>query len=108
MHGNMGCTSFPKFIICSNCSGVNRSGCSNGAHHPLNACDHDHMTSEETRLLPIGGDGNVIVCRFHHSHEMAFRRSRIREGVEYDLPKWEDLAVYAEAAPIRHMGGRFA
>ena len=68
----------------------------------MNACDHNHMTPGETRLLPIGGDGNVIVCRRHYWHEIVFRKERNRylgEGA-FLLPAWEDLVVYSEAQQL--------
>ena len=72
----------------------------------MNTCDHNHMTPGETRLLPIGGDGNVIVCRRHFYVEIAFRKERNRELGEgaFPLPVWEDLVVYSAARLPR--GGR--
>lgn len=64
--------------------------------HNVNACDHGHMLNGETRLLPTGGGGNVIVCIHHYHKEIAFRRERIAAGVPFDLPTWESLKVYGE------------
>jgi len=60
-------------------------------------CDGDHCRSEvgEVRLLPVGGSGNAILCNDCFNHEMRFRRERIKEGVEFDLPRWEDLKIYS-------------
>jgi hypothetical protein len=64
-------------------------------HNPN--CDGDHCRKEigEVRLLPIGGDGNIIVCQSCYAHEMKYRRNRIAlDKVEFDLPKWEALKLY--------------
>lgn len=55
--------------------------------------DHDHLCTE-TRLLPYGGGGNIIVGRESYEKEMRFRRERIANGVPFDLPKWEELSIY--------------
>ncbi len=55
--------------------------------------------NNEVRVLPYGGDGNLIVCRAHYEKEIAFRVSRNRElgaDAQYDLPKWDSLKVYGE------------
>lgn len=68
----------------------------------LNACDYDHMTIKETRLLPIGGGGNVIVCKFHYEKEIRERvewaKEQVTQPVTIMLPAWGNLKVYAEAA----------
>lgn len=48
----------------------------------------------ETRRLPTGGSGAAIVCRCCYDRELRFRRERIREGVDFELPAWGDLEVY--------------
>lgn len=54
----------------------------------------DHgISCTHTRLLPIGG-GNAIVGKDSYKKEMAFRRSRIAEGVHFDLPDWKTLKIY--------------
>ena len=63
----------------------------------MNACDYGHETRIETRRLPTGGDGAVIICHGHYFTEMHFRRERIAAGVPFDLPEWESLNVYGEA-----------
>lgn len=55
---------------------------------------HCHSRKGEVRLLPTGGDSNAILCRSCFRHEMKYRKERIAEGVEFDLPKWNDLKVY--------------
>mgnify|MGYP001617986761 CR=1 FL=1 len=60
----------------------------------MNQCDQGHETKEEIRSLPIGGQGNILVCKEHYRKEIEFRKYRILEGVPFDLPKWEALKVY--------------
>lgn len=48
----------------------------------------------EARKLPIGGGANIITGRAGYEKEMAFRRERIRSGVQFDFPSWDSLAVY--------------
>lgn len=62
-------------------------------------CDNDKCKDPngEVRILPIGGDGNLILCRVCYEHEMAFRKDRNRQLAsqnQFDLPAWEDLSVY--------------
>lgn len=62
-------------------------------------CDGDHCVSStgEVRVLPLGGDGNLIICRSCFLHEIDFRRKRNREltpDCHFDIPQWEDLEVY--------------
>ncbi len=55
-----------------------------------------HSTSE-VRLLPLPGDGNLILCRACAAHENNWRRGRNRElavDARYPTPAWSDLAVY--------------
>ena len=52
-----------------------------------NQCDHGHSTTEQVRLLPYGGGGNLIVCKHHYQKEIA-------ERGDENLPKWEDLKIY--------------
>lgn len=42
----------------------------------INYCDYGHETSEETRMLPIGGGANVIVCRKHYWEERNEQRKQ--------------------------------
>ena len=62
-----------------------------------NPCDNGDIcngqTDSETRLLPVGGNGNLILCRECYGVELSFRLNRIMEGVEQDMPTWEGLAV---------------
>jgi hypothetical protein len=57
--------------------------------------DHD-IPCSEMRTLPTGGGGNAIVSRQGYEKEMMFRRERIRAGVQFDLPEWASLPVYAK------------
>ena len=65
-------------------------------------CDGGHCRSRtgEVRVLPLGGEGNLIVCRACFDHEIAFRRERNKElssDAAFDLPRWEDSRVYGGA-----------
>jgi hypothetical protein len=53
----------------------------------------------ETRILPIGGGGNLIVGRQSYEREMRWRKQRIDDGVPFDLPAWNDLAIYQTNDP---------
>lgn len=62
-----------------------------------NSCDGSgpHSASGPPRVLPTGGGGNLILCRRCYHREIAFRRRRIREdGVDFDLPDWDQLRIY--------------
>lgn len=51
----------------------------------------------EVRVLPVGGDGNAILCKACFVREIAFRRERneeLTEGSKFDLPAWDRLKVY--------------
>lgn len=63
-------------------------------------CDGDHCryVRGEVRKLPLGGGANAILCRTCWAHEMAFRIKRnmeLSKDCWFDLPRWEDLEVYA-------------
>lgn len=63
----------------------------------INPCDSGDVcngqTSGETRLLPLGSSGNIILCRDCYKVELSFRLNRIMEGVEQDMPTWDSLTV---------------
>ena len=51
----------------------------------------------EVRVLPMGGDGNVILCQACFNREMIWRKYRNRglsEEAKYVLPTWHKLEVY--------------
>jgi len=55
--------------------------------------------NQEVRILPYGGDGNLIVCKSCFNREMIFRRQRNQElakDCQFALPAWNDLKVYGE------------
>lgn len=79
----------------------------------MNTCDHGHDTVEEVRVLPIGGQGNLILCKKHFMAEMNFRREENRvkfppsiywenettlknipHPSAYPIPSWGDLKIY--------------
>lgn len=58
-------------------------------------------TPGEVRVLPLstasGSGSNLIVCRAHHAHEIAWRRDenrRLGQHAQWALPAWGDLKVY--------------
>lgn len=53
----------------------------------------------EVRVLPSGGNSNIILCFNCYRHEIAWRKERNKElskDCQFKLPKWEDLKVYGE------------
>ena len=51
----------------------------------------------EVRVLPSGGDSNLILCQACFFHEMNFRRERNKElgaAYQFKLPKWTELKIY--------------
>lgn len=62
-------------------------------------CDNDKCTSAtgEVRLLPTGGEGNMILCFACYLHELSWRRMRNKElgkAAVFALPDWKSLKVY--------------
>lgn len=62
-------------------------------------CDNDKCRSAhgEVRVLPTGGDGNLILCRACFHYELAFRRERnldLSKDCQFELPEWKSLKVY--------------
>lgn len=65
-------------------------------------CDNDKCRSAtgEVRVYPLGGGGNLILCRACWIHENSYRRSRVADGMEadaYPQENWETAEVYASA-----------
>jgi hypothetical protein len=63
------------------------------------ACDGDRCRTQtgEVRVLPVGGNGNAILCISCFIHEMKFRRRfNLEAGADCALPlvKWESLKIY--------------
>jgi len=60
-------------------------------------CDNYNCTNQnkESRILPIGNNCTLILCKSCYEHEMEYRKKCITEHVQnYELPKWEDLEIY--------------
>jgi hypothetical protein len=58
--------------------------------------------SGAVRVLPYGGDGNLILCHSCYMREMQYRRERNRElgqDCQFELPAWNDLRVYGGEVP---------
>lgn len=51
----------------------------------------------EVRVLPAGGDANMILCRPCFFHEIAYRKERNKQlgkDCQFRLPSWDSLKVY--------------
>ncbi len=64
----------------------------------MNTCDFDHEGNFQTRLLPYGGGGNIIVCKRHYQREINSRvewaKVQRMQPVTIYLPAWETLKIY--------------
>jgi len=58
-------------------------------------CDGNHcrQANGEVRVLPSGGDSNLILCLECFCHEMDWRKERNRERA-FRIPTWNSLKVY--------------
>ena len=61
-------------------------------------CDGGKCRSRtgETRRLPIGGGGNLLLCRACYVHEMNYRHDLIRDGSGEITPSWRSLGVVSK------------
>lgn len=60
-------------------------------------CDgiYCNTTNGEVRLLPLGGDGNLILCKSCVEYEIEWRKNENkRANREFDIPNWDNLEVY--------------
>jgi hypothetical protein len=62
-------------------------------------CDHGHETFDTVRLMPLGSNANIIICRKHFYIELQERREHNREHPgawpkEFLDVKWKDLKIY--------------
>jgi hypothetical protein len=67
-------------------SGINYNCCGAGPHTP-----------GEVRVMPSGGDSNLILCLSCWTRENQYRRNRNRElgtFAQYRIPSWESAKVY--------------
>ena len=66
-----------------------------------NNCDGSGPHTPGTvKLMPTGGDGNLILCRSCWLRELRYRQDRNRslgDFAKFDLPTWESGRVYGEA-----------
>lgn len=60
----------------------------------MNYCDHGHETIGEVRVLPLGGNGNMLVCQRHYHEELQARWHSNAWDKETDFPAWETLKIY--------------
>lgn len=54
----------------------------------------------EVRILPIGGGGNLTLCRACFKHEMSYRRTAYRNP---ELPDWHSLKLYDDGSNNAHI-----
>jgi len=63
-----------------------------------NNCDGSGPhTDGDVRVMPTGGDGNLILCRQCWENELAYRRDRNRSlgaFAQFDIIAWNDAKVY--------------
>ena len=65
-----------------------------------NNCDNNKYKSNngEVRVLPSGGDSNLILCKSCFDFEINYRLSRNIQSATptnvFEILKWEDLKVY--------------
>lgn len=55
------------------------------------------LECKEIRVLPLGGEGNILCSYQGYLREIKYRIERNKELAEscrFDTPKWDDLAVY--------------
>ena len=51
----------------------------------------------EVRVLPLAGDGNLILCQTCFDHEIQFRKQRnksLSKDAMFDLPLWNNMQAY--------------
>lgn len=63
---------------------------------PYNSCDGAHDTLGEIRRLETGGGAGALLCLDCYKKELRYRLGRIFDGVEQEMPRWEDLTVDQE------------
>jgi len=66
------------------------------------SCDGSHCTSASApvKLYPLGGGGNLILCRACFNHENRFRLGRARDtGEPQNWPHvaWDTAKAYPES-----------
>lgn len=69
-----------------------------------NNCDGSGPCVEgQVRLLPIGGEANVILCAACFRREIRWRVERNRElspDCQFKLPAWTDCKVYGQTMMV--------
>jgi hypothetical protein len=63
-------------------------------HNPFCCGYHCTSATEEVRVLPDSGGGNLILCNACFRYERNRRRDEIRQGRRSELPAWSDLERY--------------
>jgi hypothetical protein len=63
-----------------------------------NSCDgNGPHGGKDIRVLPIGGDSNLLVCHYCFVREIDYRIERNRglsNECKFDLPSWKNLKIY--------------
>ncbi|OYV38946.1 MAG: hypothetical protein B7Z80_08705 [Rhodospirillales bacterium 20-64-7] len=69
----------------------------NHAHDNPDCCGNGPHIPGEVRVMPTGGDGNLILCSNCWDRELDYRRDRNRDLADFakfDLPSWWEGKVY--------------
>ncbi len=63
-------------------------------HNPYCCGYHCTSETEEVRVVPHSGGGNLILCNACFRYELKCRRDEIGRGRRFELPAWSDLELY--------------
>lgn len=69
------------------------------AYHNPDCDGSGPCTREPVRVLPTGGDGNILLCWLCYMRELRYRIERNRElgpDCQFKLPAWENLRIYRQ------------
>lgn len=72
----------------------------NTQQEPIQSIDLPFMIDDyglevtEARILPLSDGSNLIIGYLAYTREMQYRRERLREGLQFDIPLWHQLKPY--------------
>ncbi len=67
-------------------------------NHNNNCEGEGNCVGDVVKVLPIGGEGNAILCFKHFMSEMIFRQERnleLRADCQFSIPLWKNLKTYS-------------